>query len=356
MSSRKVTRRGRVQRWIVFVLVVCVMQLINVLPSIGQDATSTPERTPVPTLDPNDYVLRVFVDSAFVRALPDFDAHPAASVYENSNLVAVGRNVDGTWFEARRPGQNENAGWISYEVVLYSFDVGDLPMTDLTTGVDGSQPVYDTGFSTLIISEAVLRIDPARDAEQLAVLPVHLTLPVLDRTADNQWLRVNYRGTVGWVGEFLTRPKQDWQDIPVNQEYTVGYLPIAVIPLEVQLEQLGSFRDYVMPILEQSEGLSDFWGLVSSGQVVPCDPVSGDYVFYPVTPRDIVELPELRNQERLVRQAITSINDSIAAMQRCGVYLPDELTRAYAQAINARGILRVVVIYLDNLEETLLAR
>lgn len=351
-------QRVRVQNHLIFMVCMILMVLIlnGVTPAAAQDVTPIPETAPLPTLDPNNYTMRVFVDSAFIRVLPDFDAQPVGSVFENSNLLAVGRNVDGTWFEVRRPGQNENAGWISREVVLYSFDVSDLPMTDLTTGVDGTEPVYDTGYSTFILSEATLHVRPARDAEQIGILPIQLILPVLDRTPDNQWLRVNYRGMVGWVAEFLTRPKQSSTDIPVNQAYTVGYLPIEVIPLEVQLEQVARFREYVTPILEQSEGLSSFWGLVSSGQIVPCDPVAGDYTFYAVTPRDIVELPELRNQERLVRQAITSINNSIEAMQHCGIYLPDELTSAYAQAINARGILRVVVIYLDNLESTLISR
>lgn len=353
---------AHLRRWVnsraYLVCLVCLflLQLSLSFPVGAQELTPTPEPTPIPTLDPNQYVMRVFVDSAFIRVLPDLDAQPVTSVFEDSNLVAVGRNVDGTWFEVRRPGRRDNAGWISREVVLYAFEVADLPLTDLTTGVDGPEPVYDTGYSTFVLLEAALRAQPSLDGEQIGVLPIRLTLPVIDRTPDNQWLRVNYRGTMGWVAEFLTRAKGELSAIPINPEFILAYLSVEVIPLEVQLEQLGQFRDYVTPIFDQSDALANFWALVRSGQIVPCDPPGGNYLFYPITARDVVELPELRNQERLVRQAITSINASIETMQRCGVYVPDDLTKAYAQAINARGILNIVIRYMDNLETTLLSR
>lgn len=310
--------------------------------------------------DANQFMVRVFVDSAFVRALPEQDAEPVGSVFEDTYLLAVGRNIDGTWFEVRRPGRvNEkkpNIGWISREVVIYTFEVADLPMTDLTTGVTGPEPVYDTGYSTFILLEAALRAEPNLDAERLAIVPIMLTLPVLDRTVDRQWVRINYRGTVGWVAEFLTRASIPLDDIPVNPAFAVSTLPVEIIPLELQLAQINRFRDYVRPILAQSEGVANFWSLVGIGEIVECNPPEGTYAQYPITVRDIYELPELRNQERRIRTAITDINASITTMQRCGVYTPNEISKAYAQAINTKVILSVVIQYMNNLEANLLAQ
>lgn len=345
---------------LMLMMIVGALALAGVWGAGAQDATPTPGPmdgvTPTPTLDPNRYLLTVFADSAFLRLAPDFDAQRVSSVFEDETLVAVGRNIDGTWFQARRPGGAQPAGWISREVVLYSFTVADLPITDLTTGVTGPDAVYDSGLSTFILLEATLRARPSTESAELAILPIQLTLPLLDRTLDNQWLRVNYRGTVGWVAEFLTRPSVAFTDIPVNPEFQVGFLAVEVIPLEVQLDQIASFRDYVTPILDLSDGLANFWALVRSGETVPCNPPGGGFAFYPTTPRDIVELPELRDQERNVRRAVSDLNASIEAMQRCGVYTADAASEAYADAINARAIARVVLANMNNLEARLLSR
>lgn len=98
--------------------------LILLLPTFAyaQEAEETEQ-------PPEQRWLRVFVDSAFLRAEPLLVATPVGSVVEGESLQALGRNADGTWFEARRAG-SRGTGWIFNEMVSKEFDVWDLPLLD----------------------------------------------------------------------------------------------------------------------------------------------------------------------------------------------------------------------------------
>jgi len=101
----------------------------------------------VPAFAQTQNTVRVVADSAFVRQLPAFDATPSASVYVNDNLIAVGRNMDGLWLQVRRPMGRDPIGWINREVISFTFEIASLPITDSTTGLEGAEPVVDTGIA-----------------------------------------------------------------------------------------------------------------------------------------------------------------------------------------------------------------
>lgn len=328
--------------------------LILLISSIVQAQDTTP--TPFP--NSSEFSAQVFVDSVFLRAAPDKEAERVSSVFENDNLFAIGRNVDGTWFEVRRSGRNTSAGWISKDVVLYTFDVARLPITNLTTGVTGPEPVYDTGISIFVVIEVSLRALPDEDSERLAILPIELTVPALDRLPDSTWIRVNYRGTVGWVASFLIRGSKPLDDIPVNPEYDVNapLLAFEIIPPEVQLAQVQRMRDFVTPLRDLAEVTGNWWALISAGETVECYPPPGGYAHYPYTRRDLYELPEIRRQVGLLTTAVNDLNSSVETQQRCGVYKAEEISTAYAQAINAHIMFNVVLDRLIDIEEVILTQ
>ncbi len=299
---------------------------------------------PVPTL-------QVLADSALIRAAPTEDAAYVASVFANDNLVATGRNIDGTWLEVRRPSQQQNLGWIARNLVLLTFDLGRLPMTDTTTGLTGPVPVTDTGYAVLTIDDLPLYAAPDRDAQILADVPVFLTLPVIARTPDLQWLQVNFRGTTGWVQQFLTRSGADLSAIPISASYASDsrYAAVATIPPEQQLAQVERLLNYIAPIRQTTADVAFYWQQMSQGETVECRPPAGNYAYFVITPQDIVELPELRQQERLLTQAVDDINASIEAMRPCGVYLPRQIRQAYADALNAGGIFDRITTRMDAL-------
>lgn len=300
-------------------------------------------------------VVQVISESASIRALPDETASATASVFANDSLLAVGRNLDGEWIEVRRPGRRDKIGWIARRLTAFTFSLSQLPMTDLTTGLLGTEPVIDTGYAIMMINEGALHTAPNRFAAEVVTVPLNVTVPVLERTPDNQWLKINYRGYVGWMAESTTRTAVDINTIPVSPEYAGNpdYAAYEIIALEVQIAQIDRLVAYITPINTVVTGVVDYWRLMSEGETLECLPPAGNFADYNPSPRDLVELPELRRQTRLLTQAIDDVNAAISAMQRCGVYTDPELRAAYANAINAQGILNLILVRMDNLRTQL---
>lgn len=299
-----------------------------------------------------EYTLQVVVDSAFLRAAPAQDAPAVSSVFENDSLVAVGRNVDGEWLQVKRPGSRDAAGWIARKLVLFTFEVGRLPITDLTTGVTGSTPVVDTGTAVLTAGEVIQHSAPERSAPQVGIIPMLRTVPVVERTPNNQWLKVNYRGTVGWVAVFLVVSSADLNAVPISPEYAADpqYAAYEIIPPEVQLAQADRLLAYIQWVGETAAGVANYWRMLSRGETMPCNP-PGDAAYFVMTARDLVELPELRRQERNLQQAVDDLNAAIDAMRRCGVYRQFEIREAYSKALNAQALLRVVAQRMENVRK-----
>jgi hypothetical protein len=302
-----------------------------------------------------EYTLQVVPDSAFLRITPDEEAEAVGSVFANDSLTAVGRNIDGEWIEVRRPGRTTRGGWIARRVTAFTFNVGQLPITDLTTGLIGNEPVVDTGFSVLMISEGTLRAAPDRYSAQLDIVPVNLTLPVLERTPDNQWLRINYRGTDGWIAEFTTHPNGDVNAVTISPEYSNDpqFAAMEIIPIEVQVAQIDDLLNYVRPLSTVAADVTHYWKMMSQGETMECLPPAGNFAYYSPTQRDITELPELRRQRRLLTQAVDDLNAAIATMQRCGVYTQTEIRGAYGNSLNAMSIFQLVIERMEN-QRTLL--
>lgn len=298
------------------------------------------------------YVLQVTAPSAFLRAAPAVDSPAIASVFENDSLAAIGRNIDGEWLQVARPGNRAKTGWINRKFVALTFEIAQLPLTDATTGVAGPVPVVDTGVAVLMIGEGTLRAAPGRSAARVTVVPADLTLPVVERTPDAQWLKINFRGVVGWVAEFVTRTSASLNDVPISPEYADNsqFAALEVIPPEVQIAQIDRLLVFVAPVNEAAAGVAAYWKMMGQGETLACNPPP-DIPYFVNSPRDLAELPELRRQERSLQQAVDALNAAIEPMRRCGVYLPDEISEAYADALSAQSILKALMQRMENLRE-----
>ncbi|MBE2266855.1 MAG: hypothetical protein IAE80_01400 [Anaerolinea sp.] len=307
-----------------------------------------------PAVAQSEFAARVVVDSAFVRALPAYEADPAASVFENDSLIAVGRNIDGLWLQVRRPIGQQSLGWINREVISFTFEIGALPITDFETGLEGTEPVVDTGIAVLTLGEIAIRPLPDGTSPRLATTLAFLTLPVIDRTPDSQWLRVNYRGIVGWLPLYLINTSQDVEQAPVNPGYLASFAELPTIPPEIQLAQLERLIAFAQPLAAVANDAAAYWGALDAGQVLECRPLAGNYPYYTYTAQDITELPELRRVVDRLALAVDQLNASIAAMQRCGIYLDGEISSAYASAVNARLLFVNVIASMEQLRERIL--
>ncbi len=298
----------------------------------------------------SSFVLQVTAASAFLRAAPALDAPAVASVFENDSLIAIGRNMDGEWLQVARPGNLAKTGWINHKLVALTFEIAQLPLTDATTGVTGSTPVTDTGIAVLMIGEGTLRSAPGRNQPALTVVPAHLTLPVVERTPDAQWLKINFRGTVGWVAEFVTRTTADLNAVPISPEYAGDerFAALEIIPPEVQIAQIDRLLAFVQPVNETAAGVASYWRMMARGETMACS-APADVPHFVNSPRDLAELPELRRQERVLKRAVDNLNAAIEPMRRCGVYLPKEISSAYAEAMSAQSILTALIQRMETL-------
>lgn len=294
----------------------------------------------------------VLVESAFVRAAPTTESEVVASVFEDNTLTVVGRNLDGLWYQVRRPGRMNNLGWIATSLLDWDFRPEDLPLTDFTTGLTGPVALSaDPGYAALIIQGAILRDIPLRSGNEIMTLPFNIIVPVVARNQTGTWLQVNYLGTEGWISIInVRRAPLNIDSIPLGRNLPpLSDATALIIPPELQLEQLNRFRDHIRYQVEMTYALEHFWSDVLEGEVMPCEPpaFAQNYLY---GSQDERQLPELEYLVPRVSEAKLRINASIQAMYTCGAKNPLVVLGARSDALNARIILENAMLLTDYVE------
>jgi hypothetical protein len=300
----------------------------------------------------NPFLVKVDVESAFVRAAPALDAKLTASVFQDNPLLVVSRNLDGTWFEVRRPGRMTNLGWIFNEVLDGDFQPETLPLGDLVTGVIGPKPLTAAPtFAVYLVQGAALRDRPSVQGKDIFDVPPLVTLPVLERNYDGSWLHVNYFGYDGWISDVNFRPIPNLLDIPASPYYPAPRaISVVIIPVELQQAQIDRLRAYINPRREFAAGLETFWWAVFRGEIMPCD-APPELTYYPYGDEDVRELPELQRYTPRLVTAIDDLNASREPLLTCGVVSPETVGNARDNAINARIIFDAALGSLKLLEK-----
>jgi hypothetical protein len=302
----------------------------------------------------DNYVGTVIVDSAFVRALPDFDAETTASVFKNERLEVISRNLDGTWFKVRRVGRLNELGWVFGEVMEWDFAPELLPLGDFTTGVTGPNPLTQPTEFAIFIQEGVyLRDQPLRRGNTITNIPALVTVPVLGRNQDGSWLYVNYLGNQGWMVAFTGRPGPNMLGVPQPPNLPPLETPLVnIIPVELQEAQIDRLRAFINERHGYAVGLETFWWRVFRGEIMPCD-VPPELSYYPYSEDDVRQLPELQRYAPRLRTAVDYLNTARDPLLSCGIVSPDITITARNGAINARVIFDATLDALDNLEENI---
>jgi hypothetical protein len=324
-------------RFLLLSLLVCLT--IGIKAILAQDTTLPP------------YRIQVFVDSAFVRAAPASDAKPVASIFEGEVLEAIGRNLNGKWFEVRRSGRATNLGWVSDEFVSNNFTIELLPLTDFNTGMIGSEVITESEFGVFVLQQSVLRDGPLLEASRLGTVPYGVTVPVIERNADASWIYVNYLGSVGWISGFNVRSSSyNLLNIPegVNLPPPLA-ADLDIIPPELQFAQAARLRDYLNIQLDMALNLQSFWWSVYTGDILPCNPPA-EITEYQYNIEDVRQLPELKRIVPRLDTGVESLNASIATLQICGALEVDDVISARNAAINAKIIFQAGIGRLDDVE------
>lgn len=306
-----------------------------------------------------DFRARVDVSSAFARALPALDAEATASVFEDEWLEVISRNLDGTWFEVRRPGRMNNLGWMFGETLEWDFHPELLPLGDLTTGVIGPTPLtYAPDHAVFLIESPVLRTQPLRNSARVpgVTIPFSVTLPVLARNQDGSWLFVNYLGYQGWVVAFAGRTLPNVLDIPqaINLP-PLENVPTVIIPVEIQQAQIERLRTFITERRAYAADLESFWQRVFQGEIMPCN-APLELLNYPYTESDVRELPELQRYAPRLVTAIDYMRTSQGLFLQCGIASLSKIVEARNGAINARIIFDATLEALQTLEEDVVLR
>jgi hypothetical protein len=301
----------------------------------------------------------VDVTSAFARALPAFDAEATASVFESERLEAVSRNLDGTWFEVRRPGRMNNLGWIYADALEWDFPPELLPLGDLTTGLIGPDTLLSApAYAVFLIESPTLRTQPLRNSPRVpgVTIPFSVTVPVISRNQDASWLYINYLGHQGWVIAFAGRPVPGIIDLlPAPNLPPLENVPTVIIPVELQQAQIDRLRVFTQDRLAYAQGLESFWWRVFRGEIMPCN-APPELLNYPYTEDDVRELPELQRYAPRLVTAVDYLRTSQGLLLECGVVSPANVIEARDAAINARIIFNATLGSLQRLEEDVVNR
>ena len=249
-----------------------------------------------------------------------------------------------------------NLGWVTNDLIEWTFAPETLPLGDLSTGVTGSVPLSSAPSIGVYLEEApILRELPLRTGRRIMTVPALIVVPVIARNQDSTWLQINYFGNQGWIyrGSIRERGDVDWSSLPVPPGLPPpDTVPVVIIPLEIQQAQIDRLRAFIGERRALAASLEAFWWSVYRGEIMPCD-APPEITDYPYEDEDVRELPELTRYVPRLSTGIEYLQAARQPFERCGIVAPSVAASARNRAINARVIFDATLQTLDNLETTL---
>ncbi len=172
-----------------------------------------PQPTPIPgtPASPTGVTIltpyRVNIRSAPTVTAPVLEIMPA-----DAQAAVVGRNASNNWLQVQ---YGEALGWVAKWVVVATDSTVGVPVRSDIVEVAPLPPnATITGSS---IYTVVMRAGPDLNFGPLAEIPARTQVPLLARTPDSAWLKVNYQGTEGWVAAWVMLASVDYNSLPEQQ-------------------------------------------------------------------------------------------------------------------------------------------
>src|SRR5690606_35967633 len=178
-----------------------------------------PTRTPLPRpanagqavpIPPTGITFVVNRDGVNLRLLPAIGAEVIGNVNAGFTAEVEARSADNEWVRFDLDGQQ---AWIGVPVItILTGDLNAAPVADPRTIPFGGWENPRAGLTSATspytgrLADSGLRIrsGPGRAYVVLANAPRYTVFPLLGRTASNNWVQVNFEGTLGWVAtEFV---------------------------------------------------------------------------------------------------------------------------------------------------------
>lgn len=152
-------------------------------------------------------------ETVFVRIAPAIGHEVIGSLVFGQSMPATGRSPNGQWL---RIVFNGAEGWVGSAVVSVSGNPAVLPVNDpITTPFNlgdgpraGASSASGPAAVRLPESGIRLRAGPSRAYFVIDNVPRYEIMAATGRSPDGQWIQVNYRGTLGWIGNMYI----EWWD------------------------------------------------------------------------------------------------------------------------------------------------
>jgi uncharacterized protein YraI len=152
---------------------------------------------------PDATVLRPNVFSLNVRSAP-VDGAVIGQIGVD-DIFAVAGEANG-WYKINFNGQE---GWVSGQFVGVS-------QQQAPAAAGGVAPGAPSGVTYTTNYRVSLRSGPGASFDRIDTLPYPATVEVVGRTADSQWVQVNYNGQSGWVAANLGNLSANLQAVTVT--------------------------------------------------------------------------------------------------------------------------------------------
>ena len=216
---------------------------------VGPVSAQAEPPTPVPTVpgltrfsSGSRFLARVNVESLHVHRLPSQSAERVASLFKGEVVQVVSRSLDGSWFELRRVGRMSNLGWVTNDLIEWTFAPETLPLGDISTGVTGSVPLTSAPPIGVYLEEApILRELPLRTGRRIMTVPALIVVPVIAAIRTRRGCRSTTSAIrAGFTrGSIRERGDVDRSSLPVPPGLPPpDTVPVVIIPLEIEQAQI----------------------------------------------------------------------------------------------------------------------
>lgn len=155
------------------------------------------------------------------RSEPTTTAQAVVLLNGGAVLTITGRSADSQWLQVRL--DDGTLAWVFAEFVEISPTSTPAPVATpgattpvtTTTGTTGTNPTEGASASVKSLSGANARLSPDRTASSAEVIAYDTVLAVRGRTANNEWLQVEYQGELLWVLVSTVSLSTDLAGLPV---------------------------------------------------------------------------------------------------------------------------------------------
>jgi len=147
---------------------------------------------------------------ANVRSAPSITASVLDIISFTDEAVVIGQTAGHNWLQVKHNG---TTGWVARWVVITSEDTSAVSVTSPSNDVTPAPGGLVSGKG---IYDVFVRSGPSLNNGQVAVLPAYTSVPLLTRTEESNWVKIDFQGTQGWVAAWIIVATSDINNLPVE--------------------------------------------------------------------------------------------------------------------------------------------